>query len=272
MDITKQWYYNPPRKYPTMTDKKENYTSSPSSMVQGDKLYNYLHQNNKLPYQDITTDLKQQDFSGLQIHILSPTTSIIKELRDKYKSGISHEKNEINTISFATSVATYDFHQKVENFDLSEFTEDSSLENRSSIALLLEYQDKKILWLADSHPSVIIESLVQQGYSINQQLICDYVILSHHASKGNNCSALFNMIKCKKYIISCNGENKHCLPNKEVLSKILRNSNRDLSVPYFLYFTYNTPNLNKIFVSDGSNIFDIWNFEIIYNTKLLHLV
>jgi ribonuclease BN (tRNA processing enzyme) len=263
-DVTRNWFYNPPCDYSTISSPK-NIISSPASITQGDKLYNYLYQNHKLPKQDITTDLCSQDFFGMKIHILSPSPSIITELRNKYQTRIPFEEDEMVTISHATSSIGYDYHKRINDFDLDEFKEDDSLENRSSIALLLEYQDKKILWLADSHPSVIVESLVQRGYSINQPLICDYVILSHHASKGNNSSFVFNMIKCNNYIISSNGENKYCLPNKEVLARIIRNKNRDFSVLCTFNFTYDTPTLRMIFKSDETNICDSLNFNVAYD-------
>jgi hypothetical protein len=270
-DITKAWLYNPPRQYSVSFGIKEDIVSSVMSIGQGDKLFKFLSANNKLPKNDIDTDCEIPEFFGLKIHILSPTSSVITDLRNKYKSGTPFQTNEIDEISYATAVTKYDYDKKIEEFRLDEFNEDNSLENKSSISALIEYQDQKILWLADSHPTVIIESLTQKGYSMEHQLLCDYVILSHHASKGNNSTSLFNMIKCDKYIISSNGENKHCLPNKEVLAKILRNENRDLSVPCFLYFNYDTPNLRSIFLSDGKSVYNKWNFQVIFlNKKCLH--
>jgi beta-lactamase superfamily II metal-dependent hydrolase len=266
-DIAKVWFYNSPWQYPFYSEKKSDNISSAMSIGQGDKLYNFLNQNNKLPKKDITTDLEAQDFFGMKIHILSPTPLIIRELRNKYQTGIPFEKNEISTISYATSAIRYDYHKKIEDFNEDDSNEDPSLENRSSISLLLEFQNKKILWLADSHPTVIIESLTKMKYSNDNPLMCDCVIVSHHASKNNNSSLLFDMIRCDKYIISSNGENKHCLPNKEVLAKIIRNKNRDLSMSYSLYFTYDTLNLKNIFESDSNDIFKKWYFNPIYSSK-----
>lgn len=271
-DIVKVWFYNPPRQYPFPIEKMSDNISSAMSIGQGDRLYNFLNQYDKLPPKDITTDLEVQDFFGMKIHILSPTPSIINELRNKYKTGILFQTNEIDAISNAVSLSKYDYDKKIVDFKLDDFNEDNSLENKSSISALIEYENKKILWLADAHPSILLESLNQKGYSIKQPLECNYVILSHHASKGNNNTPLFNLIKCDKYIISSNGENKHFLPNKEVLAKIIRNKNRDLSISYSLYFTYNTLILENIFESDDDDIFKRWNFKPIYsNSTYLHI-
>lgn len=266
-DIVKVWLYNSPRQYFFHSKEKSDDISSAMSIYQGDKLYNFLNKKNKLSKKDITTELKSQVFWGMKIYILSPTPSIITELRGKYQPNIPFEENEISTISHATSATGYDYHKKIEEFNINEFNEDSSLENKSSISILFEFKNKKILWLADSHPTIIADTLTKMKYTNNDPLICDCVILSHHASKNNNSSFLFDMIRCDKYIISSNGENNHCLPNKEVLAKIIRNSNRNLSMSYSLYFTYDTPNLKNIFKSDGNDVSKKWNFNSIYSGK-----
>lgn len=266
-DITQKWFYNPPRRYSIHSRIKHNTISSAMSIGQGDRLFNFLYTRDKLPPKDIEIDSKIPEIFGLKIQILSPNSSTIRDLRNYYKQGMPFETNEVDKISHATAAIKYDYDKKIEEFDLDIFNEDNSLENKSSISALIEYKNKKILWLADSHPSVVLESLIQKGYSINQPLICNYVILSHHASKNNNSTLLFNIIKCEKYIISSNGENKQCLPNKEVMSKIIRNKHREKSMTYFLYFTYDTSNLRDIFLSDEKSVYEKWNFQVIYSNK-----
>ncbi len=264
-DITQRWLYNPPRRYVQRTQNCED-VSSAKSIRQGDILYNYLFQNNKLPESDIISN-SIHDLFGLKITIISPTLQTINELRKKYSDGKPLEKNEDESISKAKSILNFDYHLPLESFNLSDFEEDDSLENRNSISAIFEYENTKILWLADAHPSVIYESLLKMGYSIFYPFGCDFVIVSHHASKGNNSSDLYNIIKCNNYIISSDGENKHFLPSKEALSRIIRNRYRDLKSTYNLYFTYNTANLKEIFLSERENIYDKWNFKTIYSDK-----
>jgi len=264
-DIVKRWLYNSPRNYtPSAEDKN---ISSAKSIRQGDILYDYLFRRNMLPEFDVTSDANPIDLFGLKITFLSPSSYILDELRKKYKDERLFERNEDESISQAKSTQVYDYHWPLEYFDLSSFEEDSSIENKSSISTLIEFNDKKILWLADSHPSDIHSSLVDLGFSVHNPLMCDFVIVSHHASKGNNNSQLFSIIKCNKYIISSNGENIHCLPTKEALSRIVRNKYRELNIPYNLYFTYDTPNLRSIFTSDDSSVYEKWNFVSIYSDK-----
>jgi ribonuclease BN (tRNA processing enzyme) len=161
-DIAKNWYYNPPRKYFVSNAENGNDISTTKSIRQGDILFDFLLKNKKLLPHDITTDLSCQDLFGLKIHILSPTPFTLDKLREKYKSDLSFVRNESDTISKATSVCGFDYAQKIESFDINEFNEDDSLENESCISLLFEYKDKKVLWMADSHPSVIQDTLLKK--------------------------------------------------------------------------------------------------------------
>ncbi len=62
------------------------------------------------------------------------------------------------------------------------FQEDNSAANGSSIAFMMEYEDKNFLFLADSHPSVVIEGLNKFGYNKDNPLNAELVKVSHHGS------------------------------------------------------------------------------------------
>ena len=257
-DIVKEWYYNPPRNYTPL--RQQNAISSASSIDQGDFLYDYLYQIGKLRSFDIVNDLEEIDFYGLKIGILSPSPENLQKLREKYKKGIPLERNEYDEISSAKSSSNNDYHISLGTFSLDGAKEDKSEGNGSSISILTTYKGTKILFLADSHASVIISCLKKKGYSDKKPLKCDYVIVSHHGSEGNNSSDLYSLIKCNNYIFSTNGE-KHNLPNKSVLAQILRNQHRDIKEQYNIYFPYNTDVLSDIFRIDGEDVYDKWNFK-----------
>lgn len=257
-DIVKEWYYNPTRNYTPL--KQQNAISSASSIDQGDFLYDYLYQIGKRPLFDIVNDLEEIDFYGLKIEILSPSIENLQKLRDKYKKDIPLERNEYDEISSAKSSSNNDYHIPLSSFSLNSIKEDDSVENASSISILATYKDSKILFLADSHPSVTTSCLKKKGYSDKEPVKCDYVVVSHHGSEGNNNSDLYSLVKCNNYIFSTNGE-KHNLPNKSVLAQILRNRHRDIKEQYNIYFPYNTDILNDIFRIDGEEVYDKWNFK-----------
>ena len=118
-----------------------------------------------------------------------------------------------------------------------------------------------MLWLADSHPTDVSRSLLKLGYSPTNPLICDFVKVSHHGSRGNNSDDLYDLIRCDNYIMSVDGENNYYLPNKECIAGILRNPNRKNGSEYHFYFTYDNPALRNIFNVDGYDVYKKWKFS-----------
>ncbi|MBK6329327.1 MAG: MBL fold metallo-hydrolase [Bacteroidetes bacterium] len=271
-DIVNEWLYNPPRISRTDNTKRKFETSEAMSIHQGDLLYQYLIQNSKLSNIEITNKLLPIDLLGLKMTILSPSPTKLAALRNKYFNDSVWESIEGEDVSTAKASLGNDYHIPIISFDLSLWKEDKSVENGSSISILTELKDKKILWLADSHPSDIVEQLVKMGFSTENQITCDFVKVSHHGSNGNNSSGLFNLIDCQNYIFSVNGENIYNLPMKECISRILRSSMRNINTHYNLYFTYDNKTLRDIFICDGKEIYNELNFTVHYLAaeKYLH--
>ena len=246
-DIVNQYFYNPPRLY--NFEKNTTNTSEFVSIDQGDALYEYLKSNDKLLGHDIIDTLKPIELFGLKLTVLSPSHKKLNDLRLKYPadSSKSLEREEDEMISDAVAQKQNDYKILITDFDLEIWKEDNSIENGSSISVLTEYDNHKILWLADAHPSDIIKSLSKMGYSSKNKLVCDWVKVTHHGSKGNNSNELYNLIKCSNYLFSVNGENKHNLPTKECIARILRNKERSETSKYKFYFTYDNETLRSIF-------------------------
>jgi beta-lactamase superfamily II metal-dependent hydrolase len=158
------------------------------------------------------------------------------------------------------------------DFDIEKWVEDDSVENGSSISVLTEYQDRRILWLSDAHPNIIVTALKNLGYSKNNPLICDWVKVTHHGSSGNNSNQLYEMIRSENYLLSTNGENLHCLPKKDCLARILRNDQRLLDSHYKFYFTYDNKLLRNIFAVDGELIFTKLNFTVNFPNEISKMI
>ena len=266
-DIVESWYYNPPRLLPHLILPLTNsIISSANSIKTGDDIYKYLLATGKLPELDVTSELPAKDFFGLKFIFLTPLPNKLLTLREKYRvnESLPLEKGEFELISFETRTKSHDYHIPLEKFDLDKWKEDESVENGSSISFLTEYGGKRILWLADSHPSDVVNSLTKLGYSEKNKLRCDWVKVTHHGSSGNNSNSLFDIIECNNYLVSVNGENIHYLPTKECLARIIRNRNRPPDSHYTIYFTYYNTTLRKIFEVDGIDTFIKWKFKIDY--------
>lgn len=262
-DIVKCWWYNPPRQTSSILPVAS--WSKAQSIKQAVLLTNYLEAKNVLPGQSVLRSTEARELDGMKIYVLSPSHNGLEKLAEKYRDPkIELEKIEDATISRGVSSRQRDFHLKAEDIDLSSWEEDTNIDNGSSIALLTEFQGKKVLWLADSHPSIIRDSLLALGFSEQLPLSCDYVKVSHHGSPGNASDELYRLINCQNYILPVDGYNNKGLPAKACIIRILTSSNRSNGKKYTFYFTSDDPILRNIFEVDDEGIFKRLNFEIVF--------
>ncbi|WP_449102414.1 ComEC/Rec2 family competence protein [Pseudomonas extremaustralis] len=126
-----------------------------------------------------------------------------------------------------------DYHQSLSDLlENDEFFEDLSTTNGSSIAFILEIEEKKILFLGDAYASTIVEALEGLGHTKENKLAVDYVKISHHGSHFNTSTEMLDLIECRSYLISTDGT-KHGHPHKRTLARIF-NAHPD-NVIYFNY-------------------------------------
>jgi beta-lactamase superfamily II metal-dependent hydrolase len=205
-----------------IVDGEDNFHTSPT---QGIKLENYLRDNN-LWEGHIIEQGSEYSLFGLKFKILSPNIAKLENLLNLY------EKQK----DYFTSGNEYDFQISLKNFIDEEnqlcfkFKEDASVANGSSIAFIMEYENKNFLFLADAHPSVLIEGLHKFGYSKNNQIYAELMKVSHHGSMYNTNNELLEIIKTDNYLIITDAS-KHGLPNKRTLARII-NSNPDAIIRF----------------------------------------
>jgi beta-lactamase superfamily II metal-dependent hydrolase len=200
---------------------------------------------NLIQFNPMNTEYK---LNGASLTVLSPRWDAIVRLGSTWKRDQPDERQ---------MAARNDYSVSIEELALRPFIEDESITNKSSISFVLEYSGKKLLLLGDSHPSDIIQSLRDLGYSEDRKISLNYVKLSHHGSKRNINIALLDLIDCNQFIISTNGS-RHGLPNKECLSRIVKSRS---GVRF--YFNYDI----------GCNIFSSeemkeYNFDCIHVNEL----
>ena len=138
----------------------------------------------------------------------------------------------------------YDFSTRLIDFNLDNFEVDNSIENSTSISFLFEYNEKRILFLADSFPHIVTEGLVKTKVLEENNKI-DFVKLSHHASKGNLNNELLESIDCANFIVSTHGNCSNKLPNKETFARLIKHF-KSIN----LYFNYNNDTIKNIFFED----------------------
>lgn len=220
------------------------------SVGQALKLRDYLSKTSLLSPTILQGFEHQIGFANLKV--LSPNVKSY----EKYANLFPTDETENEFLS-KISAKENDYSSSIESFRDEILTEDISIPNGGSIAFLFELLGFKMLFLADAHPSVIVEGLNRLGFSKDNKISVDYVKLSHHGSAFNISEALINIIDCKNYIISTDG-GKHQLPNKKTLSKIILNpENKGLN----FIFNYDNHTTRNIFTLEEQNTF---GFELSY--------
>lgn len=163
-----------------------------------------------------------------------------KEKKSKNMSGNINKKYSINLKLLTTN----------------KFIEDNSVTNKSSIALLIENFENKIMLLGDAPPSSVINSLFNLNYSETNPIKIDLLKISHHGSLSNTSLELLRMVKCKNYLFSTDGSN-HEFPHKEVFARIL-----SLQNDVCFYFNYKNKITTSIFTDED---FEDFTFKCIYS-------
>ncbi|MBS7821457.1 MBL fold metallo-hydrolase [Wohlfahrtiimonas chitiniclastica] len=146
---------------------------------------------------------------------------------DAFEFSLSREKEGVKSQNKISST----------NFDIDllskkVFEEDTSVTNGSSISFILEYDNRKVLFLGDSHPSIIEESL-KKIYS-EEVIWFDAIKVSHHGSKNNTSPSLLALIDSDCYFISTNS-NKFEHPDFETLVRIINRPTNKLRNLVFNY-------------------------------------
>jgi beta-lactamase superfamily II metal-dependent hydrolase len=207
-----------------IAEETDDFHTSPK---QGIKFEKYLRDNSLWEGEIIEQGLVC-DLFGLKFKILSPNDDKLNKLLKLYEK----------QTDYFTSGGEYDFETSLKDFIDEEsqpgfkFREDNSVANGSSIAFIMEYENKSFLFLADAHPSVVVEGLNKFGYNKKKQLNAELMKVSHHGSMYNTSKELLEVVKTNKYLFSSNAT-KQGLPNKRTIARIIKD-NPDA----FIYFNY----------------------------------
>jgi beta-lactamase superfamily II metal-dependent hydrolase len=100
----------------------------------------------------------------------------------------------------------------------SEFEPDPSKANGSSIAFLMQYGKRRVLFGADAYADVLLTSLARLPGGMPVKL--DALKVAHHGSRKNINKELLQALKCPNYLVSTNGK-RFSHPSKEAIARIL---------------------------------------------------
>jgi Metallo-beta-lactamase superfamily len=192
---------------------------------------------------------------GLRLTVLAPQMQALAALRPKWRKEV--EEQHLTPGDFEDGLRKLrererlpddvlgEAEPKPEKLDAKPFVEDQSLPNRSSIALLTEYDGRSMLLAADSPPAALlpgIEALLRERGE--QRLKVDALKLAHHGSKGSTSAALLDRLDCPRYLVSTNGK-IYGHPSPETLARAILHGGKGQQ----LLFNYRTSNAS-LFDSD----------------------
>lgn len=138
----------------------------------------------------------------------------------------------------------------------SAFSEDNTVPNGSSIALMLEFGGRRALMLGDAYPSVVAKSL--RSLAPNGRFHAEVVKLAHHGSRNNTDRSLASMLDAPTWIFSSNGANNTKHPHREAVARVLY----DGAGVKTLVFNYRT-GFNDAW-DDGDLKDDYNNYDVVY--------
>jgi beta-lactamase superfamily II metal-dependent hydrolase len=165
---------------------------------------------------------------GMKVTVLSPTRPQLDALRKKWKAELKKMKpgNVREALRLLKEDRRYAPDALGGGVDMEKllradkYKEDDREPNGSSIALLVEYNKKRLLLAGDAFPSVLKESLERLGASPDSPMSIDAFKLSHHGSAGNTSPELLKLISCQRALISTNGD-QHSHPHAVTLARLV---------------------------------------------------
>lgn len=183
---------------------------------------------------------------GMQLTLLSPSKDKLATLAPKWET-------EIKALKLTPGKAE-DFEKflgktpskstDVDKLADAKFSPDTAAPNGSSIAVLAEYKGKSALLAADAHAPLLVTSiqrlLKKRGAN---KLKLDAFKVAHHASQNNLNVELMQLLDCKNFLISTNG-NHFNHPDREAIGRVIKYGGDKPR----LYFNYMTK-LNDVWAS-----------------------
>ncbi|WP_313401238.1 hypothetical protein [Stenotrophomonas sp.] len=174
---------------------------------------------------------------GLELTVLSPDAEKLQKMIPLWEKecraadlvpGIEARRAEIGRLE------SFGRLPNVEWLAARAFKPDKEAPNGSSIALLAEYCGKRVLLGGDAHVDRLAASVAALAGD-GGTLALDAFKLPHHGASGNVSQHLLELIDCRRYLISTNG-NYFQHPRAEAIARILKFGGPRKAI-YFNYAT-----------------------------------
>ena len=164
---------------------------------------------------------------GMAVTVLGPAHAQLASLRDTWETVVeefgAQEEAEAQGVEPLADNGPPGLEAfgaiDVQELAESSFSEDRTVPNGSSIALMLEFGGKKALLLGDAYPSVVTGSL--RPLASEGRLGVDVVKVSPHGSRSTTSRDFALALRAPTWIFSSNGANNTKHPHPEAVARVL---------------------------------------------------
>jgi len=134
------------------------------------------------------------------------------------------------------------------------FTEDDRPANGSSIAMLFSYAGATILFGADAHPGILVNSI--KRLTGGQKLKVDAFKLPHHGSRRNVTPDLLALVQAELYIFSTNGA-YHGHPDVDIVARVIHSAPDGATMVFNCRTKFND-------MWDSASLKKKWKYKTVY--------
>lgn len=204
---------------------------------------------------------------GMKVHVLSPDTERLAQLRSHWTNPreFPTEGDDGDEDSPADLMGRDDPWPpgKFQEVAATEFKTDTSKPNGSSIALLLEFDEKRALLTGDAF-SAVVESALRRLFPSPPDI--DLLKVSHHGSKKNTSPKLLAAMNCRRFLVSTSGKS-HKHPDNALIARLLDsvdepeivfNYSVELTTRWSAKYPRGWPVFTAVYPEDGKTSVDVW--------------
>jgi beta-lactamase superfamily II metal-dependent hydrolase len=208
---------------------------------------------------------------GVVVTVLAPTQCDLRALQDHWDLACKEAGLNVGSIDEALQLLRHrpnlnplSTYLGAESPDIDQLARDrrgadKKVPNASSIVLLVEHDDRRILLAGDSTPSVLISALrrLLEERGVDRLELTDFK-LPHHGSANNISREILELVPAHRYLFSTDGS-YFGHPDDEAVATVIRHGRPGAE----LVFNYSKPRTRKW---DLENLRNDYGYSVRYPT------
>lgn len=185
------------------------------------------------------------EFAGLTFTLVSPDRDKLNDLKrkwDKWREAQDDGAAGLGTADALGALQPFRKRPMPETLDVEELSgpggDDGSEANGSSIAMIVEFDGKRVFLAADAH-SDLLEAAIDADLERDGDAGFELFKLSHHGSRANITKEMLEKLKCHRFAVSTSGA-RFGHPDPECIARILKFGAEGAKTLYFNYASERT--------------------------------